>query len=324
MDSKAKQADFLTTPSQRLELDLAGKAIGLSINFLALEVSRQCSGSCENCMRGQAQALQMGRKVIDALFDKRPLADGGYEQICYVNNLYFTGGDPARNGEGVDYTADVVTLKELWYESVGLLTAGLEYSRPMVNGMTKLVDGAKRYQDPMVTDSFLPSATKMADGLAVRTSEYHKTPVESVMKRYRSLPFFTEIDGSDYFEKHMVLPFGKAIELYRRAGYGDEKIDAMRMAILKRKKEKGVARLRDMPALFSNGNEMLVELPHTLYICANGNVAIIGDADYKYLDGEGAIGNLFDGRSITQMLIDADCIVRGEATPIPRIYGVLL
>lgn len=57
----------------------------LSIGDAAIEVTRRCNMSCEHCLRGDAEHMDISDEYLDAYFSK----------IERVNNLAITGGEPS-------------------------------------------------------------------------------------------------------------------------------------------------------------------------------------------------------------------------------------
>ena len=66
------------------------------VHDLVLEVTRRCNMCCAHCMRGDAQALDMNKDVIDRVIDM-------VDEIGYV---VFTGGEPTLNLEIIRYFYD--------------------------------------------------------------------------------------------------------------------------------------------------------------------------------------------------------------------------
>ena len=45
------------------------KNYDISIDSLVLEITRRCNMSCEHCMRGEAQNIDMDLSIIDKIFE---------------------------------------------------------------------------------------------------------------------------------------------------------------------------------------------------------------------------------------------------------------
>jgi len=56
----------------------------LHIDRLIVEVTRKCNITCDHCLRGDAEKINMKVKYVDALFS----------QINSIDNITFTGGEP--------------------------------------------------------------------------------------------------------------------------------------------------------------------------------------------------------------------------------------
>ena len=63
------------------------------IQELILEVTRRCNMSCAHCLRGDAQALNMPREIIDKVLDS----------VESIGSVLFTGGEPSLNLEAIRY-----------------------------------------------------------------------------------------------------------------------------------------------------------------------------------------------------------------------------
>lgn len=69
------------------------KKMRLAVTDLALELTRRCNMHCATCLRGDAEALDMPRQVIDNVF----------AGVCDVSTLTFTGGEPSMVPELIRY-----------------------------------------------------------------------------------------------------------------------------------------------------------------------------------------------------------------------------
>lgn len=63
------------------------------IQELILEVTRRCNMSCAHCLRGDAQALNMSKEIIDKVLDS----------VESIGSVLFTGGEPSLNLEAIRY-----------------------------------------------------------------------------------------------------------------------------------------------------------------------------------------------------------------------------
>ena len=65
----------------------------LSVDNIMFEITRRCNMSCEHCLRGDAQAMDISTEVIDAVLSK----------IDYIQQIAFTGGEPSLKPEIMQY-----------------------------------------------------------------------------------------------------------------------------------------------------------------------------------------------------------------------------
>ena len=59
----------------------------ISIQNLAIEVTRKCNIKCAHCLRGDSQNKDIDLKYIDILLD----------QVNYIGHFCPTGGEPSLN-----------------------------------------------------------------------------------------------------------------------------------------------------------------------------------------------------------------------------------
>ena len=65
----------------------------IGFSSVAFEITRRCNFTCEHCIRGEAQNMDMSTEVIDSFYGK----------ISELQEIIFTGGEPLLNVEGMDY-----------------------------------------------------------------------------------------------------------------------------------------------------------------------------------------------------------------------------
>ncbi len=66
----------------------------MELQNLIIEVTRKCNIKCEHCLRGNAQKMVIDTKYIDSLLD----------QVEYIGNICFTGGEPSLATHIIEYT----------------------------------------------------------------------------------------------------------------------------------------------------------------------------------------------------------------------------
>ena len=74
------------------------KNYDISIDSLVLEITRRCNMSCEHCMRGEAQNIDMDLSIIDKIF----------ESGAQFSNVTFTGGDPSLYPEAIKHFVEAL------------------------------------------------------------------------------------------------------------------------------------------------------------------------------------------------------------------------
>lgn len=70
----------------------------LTIDSLVIEVTRRCNLTCEHCLRGDAEDLDLKHGVISDLFE--------HNDIGYISTVTFTGGEPTLNCAAIDRFID--------------------------------------------------------------------------------------------------------------------------------------------------------------------------------------------------------------------------
>lgn len=70
----------------------------ISIDNLVIEVTRKCNLTCEHCLRGDAQNLDLKHGVISDLFE--------HNDIDYISTVTFTGGEVTLNIEAINRFID--------------------------------------------------------------------------------------------------------------------------------------------------------------------------------------------------------------------------
>ena len=68
----------------------------ITLDALAIELTRRCNMACGHCLRGDAQSIDLDRRHIDALLD----------QTQMVGKLVLTGGEPTLAAETIEYVAE--------------------------------------------------------------------------------------------------------------------------------------------------------------------------------------------------------------------------
>lgn len=96
--------------------------LDLSYVDLIFEVTRKCNMQCPHCIRGEAQNVNISKKVIDSVLS----------QIGSVSVFTVSGGEPLLNLRAINYILNQmnergVFFQEFWFATNGtILTKGVE------------------------------------------------------------------------------------------------------------------------------------------------------------------------------------------------------
>lgn len=75
----------------------------IHIYSLVIEITRRCNMTCEHCLRGPRESLNMNVQYIDTLFSK----------LGYIDTITFTGGEPSLVPEIIDQIIDTANYHDI-------------------------------------------------------------------------------------------------------------------------------------------------------------------------------------------------------------------
>jgi len=151
------------------------KNYSITINSLMLEITRRCNMSCEHCMRGEAQNLDMDFSVIDKLF----------ESGVDFRDVTFTGGDPSLYPEAIRYFVDALKFRGMDFSHFYVKTNGKQVSLDMVTALLELyaVCDDKDYCVLAVSRDQFHEEGNGDPALYQGLRFYHRAEEEGVMER---------------------------------------------------------------------------------------------------------------------------------------------
>ena len=88
-----------------------------SVDNVVIEITRRCNMCCAHCLRGDAEAVDIQEKYIDAFLDS--FANAGY-----ISSLTFTGGEISLNIPAIRYTLNAVRERNISVGSFYMVTNG--------------------------------------------------------------------------------------------------------------------------------------------------------------------------------------------------------
>lgn len=84
---------------------------------VVIEVTRRCNMCCAHCLRGDAEAVDIQEKYIDAFLDS-------FVNAGYISSLTFTGGEISLNIPAIRYTLNAVRERNISVGSFYMVTNG--------------------------------------------------------------------------------------------------------------------------------------------------------------------------------------------------------
>lgn len=153
----------------------------VTIDSLALEVTRKCNANCAHCLRGNAENKNTNKKVIRQLF----------KNIKHIQCITFTGGEPTLYTRALRDTLNICKEYGIEVDYVYVVTNGIRYSRRLVNVMN---DWMQYCMETMGYDfeSYRDREFYLGDGLfglSLSIDAFHPRMAEDSWK-YKDLPYY--------------------------------------------------------------------------------------------------------------------------------------
>lgn len=158
----------------------------LYLSQLVLEVTRRCNMSCDHCLRGDAQAIDMSTDVIDRVLDA-VIGHG-------ISTVTFTGGEPTLNVPAIQYFVDQVKARRIGVGSFYVVTNGKVESLSLLHALIELY---AHCDEPEMS------------GLVISSDDYHESVDDP--RIYKALKFFNA-DGHGPSDNRYVIQEGRALE----------------------------------------------------------------------------------------------------------------
>lgn len=224
--------------------------------------------SCEFCLRGDAECLDMSPQIVDATL----------EQIECISSLVISGGEPCLNVPMIKYILGKIKEKGIICYSFYIVTNGLIYSEELV---LALIDFYSYCIDECGGEAEIC-------GLAVSLDEYHNPISSTNYTKYKALSFYDNSKEGNFNSrdsKRKVLDVGNA----HTNGLG---------RVTNRFVDEGSGNF----CLNEFGKDSISV--DTVYVNALGNV--MADCDLSYvLQNELSQGNILDS-ALTDIIINSD------------------
>jgi len=100
----------------------------LQLSNLIVEVTRKCNMFCNHCLRGDIENMDLQEKYIDSLLN----------QVSYICDVTFTGGEPSLNVPIMEYFLKECKRREIGIGNFYIATNGLKVSEEFVTFSLRL------------------------------------------------------------------------------------------------------------------------------------------------------------------------------------------
>ncbi len=166
----------------------------MELNNLVIEVTRKCNIKCEHCLRGNAQNKVLDTKYIDTLLD----------QVTYISNICFTGGEPSLATEVCEYTLSLIKERQIGIGFFFIATNGVNVPEEFVIFCLKLYNHCDE---------------KDMCEIAISNDTYHRNQANYSMSLFDGLKFAqlrNEDQNYSYRGGANLIPEGRAVDFGAR------------------------------------------------------------------------------------------------------------
>lgn len=236
--------------------------MSLSLSTVVFEVTRRCNMNCEHCLRGKAENMDLDTKYIDKFL----------ENVDYIQNITFSGGEPSLNVAAINYTLQ--KCKEL-----GIAVGGFYIVTNAKENTEELAIAALRWYG--YCEDFEKEYTC---GITVSRDMFHDDVNMDNIDVLRGLSFFRDDKTTDFNQVYLINE-GRAEELsgFKKRDVSDEEEEL----------------ICDI-----NGEDGDVE--SLLYLCANGEIR--NNCNTAFNNPYFTIGNLNEN-SLLDVLREASLVM---------------
>lgn len=92
-----------------------------------IELTRRCNMSCQHCLRGCSQAIDMSKDMIRSVLD----------EFDAIWTLTFTGGEPSLVPNLISYAINYIIEKNIPLNNFYIVTNGKTYSQSMIRALRR-------------------------------------------------------------------------------------------------------------------------------------------------------------------------------------------
>ena len=154
----------------------------ITLTDCIIEITRKCNLSCEHCLRGDAENVDIDLSYIDRLF----------QSTNYISCLTITGGEPALNIEAIRYIYDCIIRYDVKIGNFFLVTNGL------LNQTELLIEVIKLYE--ICRDNEITS-------VAISHGFFHGYDLDEIKSPLKYLKFFEDTKNDPDYD--FVIPEGR-------------------------------------------------------------------------------------------------------------------
>lgn len=156
---------------------------------LVFEVTRKCNLSCEHCLRGDAQNVDMTKEMVNDILS----------QTESIGAITFSGGEPVLGIDILEYIVDEIIRRDIPVGNFYVATNGVIVSERLALTLLRLYSHLEDYEDFSALD--------------VSVDEFHENECFDISEFgiYRGLSFFN-IRENDYSKPEYIISRGRAYE----------------------------------------------------------------------------------------------------------------
>lgn len=219
------------------------------IQELVIEVTRKCNMKCAHCLRGKAENLNIDYSYIDKLL----------ENISYISEVTFTGGEPSMNVGAMEYFLKKVSEMDIPVSSFFIATNAKKITKRFIDFLSNMF--------MYCYENSGDEALEMS-GIAPSVDQFHTkdTVIQDNINRLRMFSFFKDFKMND----HTIL------------------IDEGRAKNLSSYKKRELVPNNTVEC--SDISDGSISIDEMIYLSANGDIRT--DCDTAYNDNRFTIGNL--------------------------------
>ena len=239
----------------------------IELDNLVIEVTRRCNLTCAHCLRGAQQRINIKKEHIEKLLSN----------VCYVNDITFTGGEPTLYLKGISDTLDIIKEKGISVDSFYIATNGC-FSRKnrveLMNLIVRMYEMAANWEENGLNKVKVDLSNEMYHYEEIVEKELgnlldDNVKFLSILKcfdnKYSKNGISMKLNNVTYYSPSSLINEGRAVKLSTKSEKHnqDEQVDPSDIEIY--------------------DDSILVR--DTTYLSANGNVVFDCNYSFKHADG---------------------------------------